>query len=463
MATHTYQVVHQGAPGTPQSSRPCACSNCHEVDSNCGSTVCNNDYITPVHDKPPAQCCPRDMCGDFSPERRFYDRPTTSVLYTSDTIVKSVISTTVLREFDLQLPLPHDIGVYGPSMRHRTEDYQNVPPPSYPPPPLPMSASTPRGQFENHTANQSINNAELNIQHRARTSITTASSTQTQTKTPKEGRPKKVRWWFKLGTVISYLLFPGLGFAVVQSAVASFYEDHTNIGHRNAFWNSSEPPDSRLDATVCFSCEFISQASRWRPRTGDSPDMYSIKTVDNQMHCCLPEVGHVKWMMSMMKTQEIVQNRPITTGVCGGKMTHVPITSACSRDGVSSLQLDTDAAISECGGAGINVTRDGCVARRRGRYIVYVTITVSLTGTSSACAPKQTNEIQAHLRCNRSGKQHCIDMETWDITRKEYGFHVFDFYAVKEFEKGESFFPVLSHPSYLYAVPYGNYIDVIKL
>lgn len=313
------------------------------------------------------------------------------------------------------------------------------------------------------------NNTDDKVHNSSQWDVTLPSLSSKQNR--KRRAKQSVRWWIKAGTMTSYFMLIGLVYMVTRSVRDTLFkstsEPSTSLDDEVPFvW---EPPVSRMDTTVCLRCEIVEQYGNLRRiQKGDNSELYRFTTVDHKRHCCLDQLGHMKWMVNLMKTREMLLRGASKTrhGVRRGKMTRVHIQNVCSHSGESTLQLNTTDVESYYGGARVNVTRDSCVTLERGTYIVYLTLTVDLQNQEpQSCDTKPlTTAMEAHLQISRSDNDNCIEMERWETADRSSGVHAFNFYVVKEFEKGDSFFPVLSHPSYLYATsPVKNYIEVVRL
>ncbi|OWF54844.1 uncharacterized protein LOC110467418 [Mizuhopecten yessoensis] len=468
----------------------CNCPNCHDMES-CTGTVINGGYLRTVADRPPVPCRQRQFTDDFSPEEYFKECD------------KPKPDTRRMKELDIPLPLPSaqsndsvfdSLPSSNPPVPFLHEFHTHIPPklsihdrfiqrhPS-PQPPAPSQIRPHRKPSDELPNPNVLNQLLMNEQtvevprqkEKGHDQLPQFELTLPRKKSErrKTGRrqPAKVPLWMKLGTIFAFIPFFGLSYMVFKTGKDIFFVHNRHLRPAQHSWNYSEPDESKLDTTVCFSCDLVDEfRSRHRGQQLGDLKIYGFKSSDKRRHCCMDQLGHTKWMVNMMKTREILGRQearnPDSDGVCSAKSTHVPVYNRCSQ-GEASLKLDKENTTPMCKGAGIKVTNDSLLAEEEGLYIVYMTLTVTLSPKTDCGKKIESKVLRAHLHCNKSAKKRCIEMETYNVTRTNtdstYFQHSFNLYTMKNFTRGEQFFPSLSHPSYLYTAKYGNYIGVVQL
>ncbi|XP_069104151.1 uncharacterized protein [Argopecten irradians] len=477
---------------TPSVSGSCKCNNCHDSESCSSCSIANGGYLRAAPEvRPPVPCRQRRFTDDFSPEKYFNE----------SNIIQH--DTKRLKALDIPLPLPSDLNNDSVFLN---EPFPNRHGPQIGPPPLPIQPHvtsshkrfreplpTPappaqRGlsssQFyrkpsdELPVPNRSLSTQPLihdhsievtgkpNLEHKlddlSHLTVTLPKKKSDHKKLNRQKHePSKNNILIKIGTIISSVLLIGLMYMVAKSVREMFFVSRHHISRPQHLWNYSEPADSKLDTTICFSCETMKEFERHQSRF----DLYGFKSGDKTRHCCVDQLGHLKWLVSMMKTNEILKQKEASKNStskssCSVKVTMVQITN----DGKTSLTLNNTRMKTFCKGAPINVTKNSLMVKKEGMYMLYMTMSVVLN-------PDKVNEatghkvLKAYISCSKSKKGKCIEVETLNKTQPlvDTQYHVFNIYTVKQFTSGERFYPVLSEPKYIYPSELGNFIGVVEL
>ncbi|XP_033760791.1 uncharacterized protein LOC117342692 [Pecten maximus] len=450
-----YANVAPKLPGRerkPSACESCKCTNCNDYESCNSCSVVNDGYLRTVHDeKPPVPCRQRRFTDDFSPEVCFRES-----MIQEDTPKHD---TKRMKELDIQLPLPNI-----PIDFQKPEPFQHKVRKPSDTLPIPNATATPQPPLHTQRADVEPEHVTTNKVEQGRLAQVdiTLPRRKSESRKRRTRQPRKVHVWMKFGTIVSIVLLIGLSYMIFKSirdiCFAPYHYKSTSSRHK---WNYSEPNESRLDTTICFSCDIIDKFKGEQSRF----DLYGFKSTGNRRHCCLDQLGHMKWLVSMMKTNEILQDEVrdnSSTTVCPVKATLVPIQNGNKTD----LKLNNTALQTHCRGASINVTKDALVTRKDGLYIVYMTMSVKLASRQTEGNGQHGNiALKAYLFCSKSKRGKCIEMETFNktITYSDQNFHVFNLYTVKKFTNGEHFYPVLSEPGYLYTTTKGNFIGVVEL
>lgn len=453
-----------GSGSTPSVSGSCKCNNCHDSESCSSCSIANGGYLRAAPEvRPPVPCRQRRFTDDFSPEKYFNE----------SNIIQH--DTKRLKALDIPLPLPSDL--------NNDSVFLNEPFPN-PTPAPPAQRGLSSSQFHRKPSdelpvpNRSLSTQPLihdhsievtgkpYLEHKlddfSHLTVTLPRKKSDHKKLNRQKHePSKNNVLIKIGTIISSVLLIGLMYMVAKSVREMFFVSRHHISRPQHLWNYSEPADSKLDTTICFSCETMKEFERHQSRF----DLYGFKSGDKTRHCCVDQLGHLKWLVSMMKTNEILKQKETSKNTtskssCSVKVTMVQITN----DGKTSLTLNNTRMKTFCKGAPINVTKNSLMVKKEGMYMLYMTMSVVLN-------PDKVNEatghkvLKAYISCSKSKKGKCIEVETLNKTQPlvDTQYHVFNIYTVKQFTSGERFYPVLSEPKYIYPSELGNFIGVVEL